>query len=47
MRVYIQDGERDTISCGSSPDDIVYYDAGIDSVNPANCERRITRPPPE
>lgn len=46
MTVYAQDGEHDTISWGSSPDDTLYYDAGIDSVNPARCERPITGPPP-
>ena len=40
------DGERDRISCGGNMD-IVYFDAGIDSVNPANCERRIGQSPPE
>jgi len=41
--IYAQDGERDEISCGAKTD-TVYFDAGIDSVNPANCERRISEP---
>jgi Ca2+-binding RTX toxin-like protein len=41
--VFAQDGERDTVTCGGNRD-IVYFDAGIDSVNPANCERRISTP---
>lgn len=43
--IFAQDGERDEIDCEGKKD-IVYYDAGIDSVNPATCERRITQPPP-
>lgn len=41
--VYAQDGERDEISCGGNKD-TVYFDAGIDVVNPATCERRISEP---
>lgn len=44
--IYAQNGERDEINCKANKD-TVYYDAGIDSVNPATCERRITQPPPE
>jgi hypothetical protein len=35
--IYAQDGEKDTISCGGGTD-TVYFDRGIDSVNPVNCE---------
>jgi Ca2+-binding RTX toxin-like protein len=42
--IYAQDGERDEISCGPKTDK-VYYDAGIDSVDSGNCERRIAQPP--
>ncbi len=38
--IYAEDGERDVISCGGG-EDTVYFDKGIDSVNPLNCENRI------
>jgi len=44
--VYAQDGERDEIDCEGNTD-TVYYDAGIDVVNPFTCENRITAPPPQ
>jgi Ca2+-binding RTX toxin-like protein len=44
--IYAQDGERDEIRCGGKTD-TVYYDAGIDAVNLAACENRITQPPPD
>ena len=44
--IYVQDGERDEVSCGPKTD-TVYYDEGVDVVNPVSCERRITEAPPE
>jgi Ca2+-binding RTX toxin-like protein len=45
--IFAQDGEKDTIlTCGRKRD-TVYYDAGIDIVNPESCEQRITDPAPE
>ncbi len=38
--IYARDGERDRISCGGG-EDTVYFDKGIDEVNPINCEHRI------
>jgi serralysin len=43
--IYAQDGEIDEISCGGNKD-TVYHDAGVDVVDPATCERRITQPAP-
>ena len=43
--IYAQDGERDVVSCGGNKD-TVYFDGGVDSVNPTTCERRITQPAP-
>lgn len=40
--IYVRDGERDAVDCGRGTD-TVYFDRGIDSVNPANCERRFPR----
>jgi Ca2+-binding RTX toxin-like protein len=41
--IYAQDGEEDNISCASGTD-TVYFDEGVDSVNPLNCEHRISTP---
>jgi Ca2+-binding RTX toxin-like protein len=41
--IYAQDGEEDNISCGGG-NDTVYFDEGLDSVNPLNCEHRISTP---
>jgi hypothetical protein len=38
----VNDNTRDTIGCGGGTH-TVYYDSGIDSVNPTNCENRIAR----
>jgi hypothetical protein len=40
--IYAVDGERDRISCGQGTD-TVYFDRGVDSVNPLNCENRRPR----
>jgi Ca2+-binding RTX toxin-like protein len=37
--IYVRDGDRDTVACGPE-EDTVYFDKGIDSVNPTNCENR-------
>jgi len=33
---------KDNVSCGGN-EDTVYFDKGVDSVNPANCENRVGR----
>lgn len=40
--IYARDGDRDTVSCGPK-EDTVYFDKGIDTVNPINCEKRIAQ----
>jgi len=40
--IYATDGEVDTVSCGPGTD-TVYFDRGIDSINPLSCERRIAQ----
>jgi hypothetical protein len=34
---------RDTVACGPE-EDTVYFDKGVDSVNPVTCENRISEP---
>jgi Ca2+-binding RTX toxin-like protein len=41
--IYVQDGVRDTVACGPE-EDTVYFDKGVDSVNPVTCEKRISEP---
>jgi hypothetical protein len=41
--IYVQDGARDTVACGPE-EDTVYFDKGVDSVNPVTCENRISEP---
>ena len=36
----VRDNERDTVACGPGTDK-VFFDRGIDSVNPLGCEERI------
>jgi Ca2+-binding RTX toxin-like protein len=38
--IYARDGDHDTISCGGG-EDTVYFDKGVDEVNPLACEHRI------
>lgn len=38
--IYAKDGEHDDIACGRGKD-TVYFDRGIDSVNPLSCENLI------
>ena len=42
--IYAQDGEKDDTACGAG-DDTVFFDEGIDGVNPVNCE--TLNPPKE
>jgi Ca2+-binding RTX toxin-like protein len=39
--IYAQDGERDKIRTCAGGTDTVYFDKGIDEVNPLTCENRI------
>jgi hypothetical protein len=43
-KIYGQDGEKDDLACGAG-DDTIFFDEGIDVVNPAKCE--TLKPPQE